>query len=80
MLACMLNLGLDLRALGEDQEADELTANAIDGMRRVHGPQHPATMAAREDSARTATSTRFRSESNPERATGSAAALRSHAL
>jgi hypothetical protein len=45
-LACEFNNAMDLQAVGEGQEAEAGIQHAIDNLRRVHGPKHPATAAA----------------------------------
>lgn len=47
-LACALNHALDLRAVGEETEAETRFAAAVDGLRKVHGANHPATVSARQ--------------------------------
>lgn len=46
-LACTANLSLDQRGLGNSQEADRLNSQAVAGLSRVLGDDHPWHTAAR---------------------------------
>ncbi|MGH3374672.1 MAG: FxSxx-COOH system tetratricopeptide repeat protein [Actinoallomurus sp.] len=47
-LACAVNYALDLRAVGREDEAETRFGDAVEGLLKVHGATHPATVSARQ--------------------------------
>jgi hypothetical protein len=45
-LYCAVNLAIDLKAVGEDERAETLTADTAERLRTVLGDKHPETIAA----------------------------------